>query len=174
MNGYYIRELGPQDLADRLVPFFQRAGLLPPGVPTPEQRERLLQAVPLLRERIKRLAEAPAIVDFLFRDGLSYDAGLLVQKGMSPEQTRASLVAARGALEGVADWTAEELEARLRPLAEALNVKTGQLFGALRVATTGRTAAPPLFETMAVLGRARTLERVEKAIRLLETRDRRR
>ena len=167
MNGYYIRELGPQDLANRLVPYFRQAGLLPEGEPSPGQMAYLRDVVPLLRERIKRLAEAPAVVEFLFREDVTYDPALLVQKGMTREQTAAGLAAALDALASVAEWTAEDLEARLRTLAEALQMKTGQLFGALRVAITGRTAAPPLFETMAVLGRVGTLRRVDRAVRLL-------
>ena len=58
----------------------------------------------------------------------------------------------------------EVLETVLRPLAEELGLKTGQLFGTLRIATTGRTAAPPLFETMAVLGKERCLKRIEAAL----------
>ena len=64
-------------------------------------------------------------------------------------------------------WSTESLEGEIRPLAEELSVKTGQLFGAIRVAVTGRKAAPPLFETMAVLGRDRCLARLEEAARLL-------
>jgi len=61
-------------------------------------------------------------------------------------------------------FNAEALEALLRPLAEELGLKTGQLFGVLRVATTGRTAAPPLFQTMAVLSKERCLERIAAAL----------
>jgi glutamyl-tRNA synthetase len=167
MNGYYIRELAPQVLTNRLVPVFRQAGLLPEGEPSPEQLAHLRDVVPLLRERIKRLVEAPAVVDFLFRDEITYDPALLVPKGLTKEQTAAGLAAALEALPDVANWTAEALEARLRPLADALQIKTGQLFGALRVATTGRTAAPPLFESMAVLGRESTLRRVARALALL-------
>ena len=68
---------------------------------------------------------------------------------------------------GLGVWSTESLEGEIRPLAEELNIKTGQLFGAIRVAVTGRKAAPPLFETMAVLGRDRRLARLEEAARLL-------
>ena len=68
---------------------------------------------------------------------------------------------------GLGVWSTESLEGEIRPLAEELNIKTGQLFGAIRVAVTGRKAAPPLFETMAVLGRDRCLARLEEAARLL-------
>ena len=64
-------------------------------------------------------------------------------------------------------WDHETLEGAIRPLAEELALKTGELFGLVRVAVTGRKAAPPLFETMAVLGRERTLERLESALKRL-------
>ena len=64
-------------------------------------------------------------------------------------------------------WEHEMLEDAIRPLAEQLTLKAGELFGLIRVAVTGRKAAPPLFETIAVLGRERTLERLESAIRRL-------
>jgi len=60
-------------------------------------------------------------------------------------------------------WEHEKLESAVRPLAEELGVKTGELFGVVRVAVTGKTATPPLFETMEILGRDRTLERLESA-----------
>jgi glutamyl-tRNA synthetase len=71
------------------------------------------------------------------------------------------------AAEDVSDWTHAALEGAIRPLAEELGVKAGDLFGVIRVAVTGRTAAPPLFETMEVLGREKTLERLKAAARAL-------
>lgn len=168
MNGYYIRQLPQETLAKHLYPFLQQAGLLPAGEVQPEKMELVRDVVPLVRERMKRLSDAAAVVDFIFKDDIVYEPGLLVPKGIDREQTRAALVAGREALSELDGWNAEALEARLRSLAEQLGLKTGQLFGALRVAISGRTAAPPLFQTMAVLGRERTLARVAKAVELLE------
>ncbi|MEJ2739626.1 MAG: glutamate--tRNA ligase, partial [Dehalococcoidia bacterium] len=67
-------------------------------------------------------------------------------------------------LDSLEDWTTDALEALLRPLAAELEVKTGVLFGLLRTATTGKTAAPPLFQTMEVLGRETSMERIRKAL----------
>jgi len=83
---------------------------------------------------------------------------------MSQESTIEALKTARQRLEQLKVFDAESLEALLRPLAVELVLKTGQLFGALRVAVTGRTAAPPLFQTMAVLGKERCLKRIEAAL----------
>ena len=83
---------------------------------------------------------------------------------MSQESTTEALKTAQPRLEQLKVFDAESLEALLRPLAVVLGLKTGQLFGALRVAVTGRTAAPPLFQTMAVLGKERCLQRIEAAL----------
>ncbi|MFC2017618.1 glutamate--tRNA ligase, partial [Chloroflexota bacterium] len=89
---------------------------------------------------------------------------LLIGKNMTRESTTQALAIAQQRLEQLEVFDAESLEAVLRPLAAELGLKTGQLFGALRVATTGRTAAPPLFQTMAVLGKERCLRRVEAVL----------
>jgi len=75
-----------------------------------------------------------------------------------------TLEASRQKLEPIREFNHDSLESVLRPLAEELGLKTGQLFGTLRVAVTGRTAAPPLFETMSVFGRELCLERIEIAL----------
>ena len=71
-------------------------------------------------------------------------------------------------ISGLERWQHEPLESAIRPLAQELELKTGDLFGLIRVAVTGKTAAPPLFETMAVLGRERSLERLDAALRRLQ------
>ena len=83
---------------------------------------------------------------------------------MSRESTSEALKTAQQRLEQLKTFDAESLEVLLRPLAVELELKTGQLFGALRVAVTGRTAAPPLFQTMVVLGKGRCLKRIEAAL----------
>ena len=88
----------------------------------------------------------------------------LIVKKMTVELTVQALESSRQRLGPLAGFDEDSLEAVLRPLAEELELKTGQLFGALRVAVTGRTAAPPLFQTMAVLGKERCLGRIEAAL----------
>ena len=83
---------------------------------------------------------------------------------MDRESTTEALKPALQRLKELAAFDAESLEALLRPLAVELGLKTGQLFGALRTAVTGRTATPPLFQTMAVLGKERCLQRIEAAL----------
>ncbi|MBI2887834.1 MAG: glutamate--tRNA ligase [Chloroflexi bacterium] len=182
MNGVYIRGLGQEELAERLLPFLERRpelvegrpkaeparqgeGGLPDTIARPIDRGYLHAIVPLIQERLKLLSEAPGLVDFFFQQELTYeDKALNALK--SPEATRA-LEAALARLELQSDFSHEALEALLRPMAEELGLKTGVFFGLLRAAVTGRTVSPPLFETMAVLGRTRCLARVKRALGLV-------
>ncbi len=169
MNGVYIRTLPAADLADRLSPYLERPeseGGLPDDVTRPVDRADLLRAVPLVQERLKTLAEAAGVLDFFFADPRSYD-DLRSLKGVTPDQVRDALDATLARCEALPAWEEAPLEAALRPLAEELGLKAGQLFGAIRVAVTGRTAAPPLFETMNVLGRERCLARLRAAAETL-------
>ncbi len=163
MNGYYIRQLTVEDLTSRLMPFLESAGLA-----TENDRPYVERIVPLIRERLKKLAEAAEITAFFFAGTLEYDNRLLVAKGLTPEASLAALRVARERIAALPNWDSTTLEEAIRPLAEELGLKTGQLFGILRAASTGRTAAPPLFETMEVLGRERTMARLGEAERLLQ------
>ena len=164
MNGLYIRNLPVHDLADRMLPFLEKSA----DIPKPVQQDYLARIVPLVQERVKTLAESAGLTDFFFAESINQDPDALVQKGMDREGALGALERALGKIEGNAGFDAEVLEGALRPLAEELGLKTGQLFGTLRVAVTGRSAAPPLFETMAVLGRDRCLSRIAAAIKALE------
>jgi glutamyl-tRNA synthetase len=150
----------------KLLPFLE-AGL-PREIERPISGEYVRQIVPLIQERITTLGEVAEYTDFFFRDELSYDAYLLIGKKMTKESTLKALKAAQERLSGLDRFGATSLEDTLRPLAEELGLKTGQFFGAIRVAITGRTAAPPLFQTMAVLGQERCLKRIEVALAKLE------
>jgi glutamyl-tRNA synthetase len=89
---------------------------------------------------------------------------MLVDKKMTRDQAVQVLKESLEKLKSLTVFDVETLEANIRPMAEQLGLKTGLFFGTLRVAITGRTAAPPLFQTMAVLGKERCLRRIEKAI----------
>ena len=111
--------------------------------------------------------EAAEHFSFFFVDEIVYDASLLLGKKLTRETAVTGLEAALGRLQDLS-FDASSLELTLRPLASELGLKTGDFFGLLRVATTGRTAAPPLFQTMEVLGRERCLERIEAALNKLQ------
>ncbi len=163
MNGIYIRALDPDDLTTRLLPFLSAANLISTP-PTSAEQAYVRQLVPLIQERLKELGEAPELLAFFLREIEPPTAEQLIQKKMDARQTRAALEAAYHALEHVSDWHPAQLEAALRPLADTLGLKTGQLFGTVRAAVTGSTVSPPLFDTLAAVGRERTLHRIQAAL----------
>ena len=164
MNGVYIRGLEPEELARRAYPFLQAES--PEAVSNAGPHD-LARIMPLLQERLKTLRDTPDMASYFLVDELEYDASLVVPKGMERDATRDALRKAHDTLAGMPDFSVETIEGALRGLTEELGVSGRQLFGALRVATTGRTAAPPLFETMEVLGRERCLVRIQKAADIL-------
>ena len=165
MNGVYLRQLSLEDFLERVLPFLNEG--LPQEVERPISKEYVRQIVPLIQERITTLDEAAEYASFFFLDELSYDPNLLIGKKMTAEATLKALEAAQEKLEALDNFDVPLLEETLRHLAEELGLKTGQLFGALRVAVTGRTASPPLFQTMAVLGKERCLRRIKMALSAL-------
>jgi len=166
MNGVYIRDLQMEDFSQRVIPFLERD--LPSDVKRPVSLEYVKQIAPLVQERVKKLNEIAELTDFFFTDNLEYDPNILVAKKTSRETTRIMLETALKELGELSEFTEEALENVLRPMAEKLEVKTGQLFGTLRSATTGREAAPPLFQTMAVLGKERCIKRINEALAVLD------
>ncbi len=170
MNGIYIRKLTTEQLAERVLPFMQRAGLI--GEPaSEEERSYLISLIPLIHERLEELQEAPELLLFFYREvipGETYNPADLIPKKHDAGQTIALLRAAHEALSQLTDWTPPTLETTLRALCEQLQVKPGPLFGAIRVAVTGRSVAPPLFDTLAGIGRERSLSRLNAAIAALE------
>ncbi|MGC9333555.1 MAG: glutamate--tRNA ligase [Anaerolineae bacterium] len=160
MNGYYIRQLEVPDLAQRLVPFLAEAGFH-------VDAHDLEPVVPLIQERIKTLAEAVDKLGFFFSEELEYDPELLIGKKMTVDESLSALQRARDALAALPDFSAETTESAMRVLAEDMGLKAGPLFGIIRVAVTGEKVSPPLFETMEVLGQARSLARLDKACQAL-------
>ena len=165
MNGMYIRKLAPEDFAARCLPFLEKA--LPPDVPRPLDAGYVRQVTPLVQERARLLSEVPGLTRYFFTDTLEYDAALLIGKGADAPATKRMLGVGLERLEKLPGFDAAALEGMLRSLAEELQVKTGQLFGALRTAVSGETATPPLFQMMAVLGRERCLRRIREAMEKL-------
>ncbi|MFA4836975.1 MAG: glutamate--tRNA ligase [Dehalococcoidia bacterium] len=162
MNGNYIRQLRTEALLAQLMPVFERD--LPNSVKRPISEEYVRRIVPLIQERINTTKEAAPYANFFFLDELEYDPKLLIDKKMTSESTLAALKAALGKLSELQEFGHESLEGVLRPLAEQLGLKAGQLFSPIRIACTGRTASPGLFETMEVLGKERCLKRIEAAV----------
>lgn len=168
MNGIYMRKLGLDEFVQRAMPFLDRD--LSESVSRPLDHSYVRRVLSLIQERARTLAETTELASFFFHDELGYDPGLLLGKKLDPGAAAASLTAATEGLQGVEQWDAATLEDLLRPLAGQLDSGTREFFGLLRVAVTGRTASPPLFETMEVLGRDRCLTRLNAALRLLSDR----
>jgi glutamyl-tRNA synthetase len=156
LNSEHIRALPVEELAVRLQPFFLEAGLHPAP-------EKLRAVAPLIRERIKLLRDAIGAADFFFVDQLPpYDpAELIPQKGDAALAVRVLEKAKEVVV--ATEFDHGRLEQALRAAAAELGVKAGPMFQPIRVAVCGRKNAPPLFETMAVLGREVCLERIRHA-----------
>ncbi len=129
----------------------------------------LLRVTPIVQERIKLLNEVVDMAGFFFTEGdVLTSADELIPKKMTAEQTRDVLQRAYDTIQALPDLNHETLEAALRPQVEAFGLKPAQFFGAIRVAVTGRTVSPPLFESIEILGREVTLRRIAHAISLLQ------
>lgn len=165
MNGVYVRQLSHEDLAHCIRDLLDER--LPTVVPRPISEEYIEAIVPLVQERLKTLIDAPSLMEFFFLDELDYPRDELIQKGLDKTSTETVLNEVLQLLSGINAWSAQGLENELRSLAERLQIKTGQLFGSIRVALTGRKAAPPLFETMEVLGQDRCIRRLKASTILL-------
>ncbi|MBZ5681493.1 MAG: glutamate--tRNA ligase [Acidobacteriia bacterium] len=157
LNAEHIRGLAVADLSARLLPVVREAGF---NV-TPE---KMLRITPLIRERIKLLREVLTAADFFFVDQLPpYDpAELIPQKGDAALALKV-LQRAREVLANV-EFKHDPLDQTLRVAAQELGIKAGQMFQPIRVAVCGRKNAPPLFETLEVLGKDTTLARIDQAI----------
>ena len=159
LNGKYLRRLAPAQLLERL-----RAHLL--------AEDHLLQVLPLVQERIDTLEGFFDYAGFFFAGELAYDAPArqaMVPKGRTPAETQKLLRAlVEEELDLLLDWRRETIEAGIRRFAEKAGWSTGELFMTVRVATTGRAASPPLFETLAVLGKETCRRRLRAAAEVLK------
>lgn len=151
VNMHYIKALDPPRLASELMPFCETEGI------TADQ-PTLEQVGPLLVERMKRLTEAPPMVRFLFEEPTPDDKAVKVLDGQEDY-----LTAAAEALGSLEKWTSSAIEEALRALAEQRGLKPKQAFQPLRAAITGTLISPPLFESLEILGRERTLARLDPA-----------
>ncbi len=163
LNAEHIRALSIDDLSSRLLPIVQAAGF-------PITPEKMHAITPLIRERIKLLRDVLTAADFFFIDDDQlplYDpAELIPQKGDAAMALKV-LTKAREVL-AETEFKHDPLDQTLRAAAQQLGVKAGQMFQPIRVAVCGRKNAPPLFETLEVLGREATLRRIEEAIKKLQ------
>jgi glutamyl-tRNA synthetase len=164
LNAEHIRGLSIGDLCARLLPIVHGAGF-------PIAPEKMLAITPLIRERIKLLRDVLTAADFFFVDDDQlppYDpTELIPQKGDAAMALKV-LTRAREVL-AQTEFKHDPLDQALRAAAQAMGVKAGQMFQPIRVAVCGRKNAPPLFETLQVLGREATLARIDQAVEKLSS-----
>ena len=170
LNGDHIRLLGADDFAARVVPYLVDAGVLSEPL-SPEQHAILAEAAPLVQERIALLGEAPGMLGFLFvtSDVLVHEADALASL---PKNAAEILAASLEVLRGIsdADWSHEFVHTALTTaLIEVLELKPRVAFGPLRVAVSGRRISPPLFESMQILGKTESVNRLERLASSLDS-----
>jgi len=169
LNGQWIRRLAPTDLVDRLRPYLQ-AELDAGRVDRLPGDDELRALLPIIQERLPTLSAVGELTGYLFVNELEVDPALVVPKRWDAATTAAALGDARQTIAevGRVAWEADEIEPPMRRLVEDRGWKAGDLFMAIRVSITGKTATPPLFDTMVALGYERTLARLDRAIQKLE------
>lgn len=161
MNGMYIRELSPARLVDAMLPWLERDGLTD-AADVAARRSWFEALAPLVSERLKRLDEIVPMVRFLFQDSVQVDDASR-EKVLGKEGAGTALDAAHAALSALDDFGAEAIETALRAVPEATGVKPKIAFQAVRVAVTGSMVSLPLFESLELLGKHASLERIEAA-----------
>lgn len=150
INGQYIRQMSDDELVNRLAPF----------IPADCSKELVSQILPLIKERLVTLKDFESLTDFFYRD-IQIDQTLLIKKSTQDEVAN-QLKITHDSLAVIdnKDWTHENIEQKVRSIAEENSWKPGQYFMMLRIASTGKAATPPLFETMEVIGREKCLLRL--------------
>ena len=161
MNGVYIREMEPEALVARIFPWIEQAGLAPAG-DLGARRDWYLALAPLVSERLRRITEIVPMVRFLFTEEVAVDPEA-VEKVLAKEGAGLVLATLRDALALLDRWTPDAIEAALRTIPETLGMKAKSVFQIARVAVTGSTVSPPLFESLALLGRELALARLKSA-----------
>lgn len=160
-NGVHIRRLADEDLAARLKPYFERAGLK-------VDSQVLLRIVPLLRPRLVTLDDCLPFGAWFFKEQIEVNPSDLLGKDLTPAEAAEIARKAHEILSNLSSWEAHTMEATMRAYLEESGRTASQVFGLIRVAVSGQTVSPPLFESLEIVGRQKTLERLKAAIDLLE------
>ena len=160
-NATHIRTLQAEDLAARIKPYFLREALAVDDA-------RLLKIIPLIRERLTTLDDCLPFAGWFFKETVEPNPTELIAKNLTAAQSAGIARKACEILAALPEITPESAEPPLRTLVETTGLSAGQVFGILRVAVTGQTVSPPLFESMEIVGKDKVLERLMKAIEILE------
>ncbi|HEY8372596.1 MAG TPA: glutamate--tRNA ligase [Pseudonocardiaceae bacterium] len=168
INAAHLRALPAEQFVERVIPYLQQAGVLPgtdPAEVGAEQRAVLTAIAPLVQERCAVLSDAVNMVGFLFADEESFAPEPESAAKALGADSEPVLRAAVEALQALPEWTASAIEEALKSaLVEGLGLKPRKAFAPVRVAVTGRTVSPPLYESMELLGRERSLDRLRRAL----------
>ncbi len=171
LNGRYMTNYDPEKLGAHAMSFLIQAGLVADSLEAEQKHDYIVAVIKAVRERVRTLPELAEACRYFFTEITDYD-----EKGQAKyffkqdtgDAVAALLVKGRECLAGVEDFNVENTEKAYRDLSEELQIKAGQLIHPTRLALTGRTASPGLFEVMALLGKERCLERLEQAIGFIE------
>jgi glutamyl-tRNA synthetase len=164
INLEHMKKLTLEDMTGRVLPFLTGAGVVSDPI-TDDQRSLLEAAMPLVAPRLRKLTEAPALLGFLFIDEADFSIDEAARAKVLTEDGLGVVKAAYDALAGVTDWTTPAIEAALTTrLVDELELKPRVAFGPVRVATSGAQVSPPLFESLELLGRDRSLGRLQAAL----------
>ncbi len=160
-NGVHIRNLPPEELARRVKGFLEAAGYQ-------VDNHILIRVIPLIQPRIAGLDEAPFMAGFFFREDVVPDPADLVAKKLTAKES--AIIARRSLeiLENIPTIGPGVAEQAMRNFVDQNGLNAGQVFGILRAAVTGQTISPPLFESMEIIGRQKSLERIRRGIQILE------
>ena len=161
-NGTHIRMLTTEDLAARIKPHLTGAGLVVPD-------ETLLKVTPLIRERLVTLDDSLEFASFFFKENVEPAPQDLVAKGLDARQSAEVARKAYEILASLPDVSHQTAEPPMREYVEKSGLSAGQVFGILRAAVTGQTVSPPLFESMEIVGREKVLQRLQNAVKILQS-----
>ncbi len=166
-NGMYMRKKTDEELETLLLPYLANDGLVS-NPPTPAEKSILKEIVPLLKERLKTLSDAGGLARFFFKDVTITNPQDLVPKNADAAKAALYLKTVKAMLGDLLSSTEEAKEGKLKDKAAELGVKLGDFLSPLRVAITGSTQSPPLFESIKILGTQKSTERIDNAIDILE------
>jgi len=166
MNGHYLNEEDLDRIVELAIPFFQRKNLISEN-PSQEEMDYLRKVVEAVRSRVKTLAEVADAAEYFFVDEFSYDEKG-VRKHFRKEKAAEYLSKAKERLAALSDFTLETTETAYRDLSEELGIKAAEIIHPTRLAISGRTMGPGLFDIMVILGKEKTLERMERAVQYIE------
>jgi glutamyl-tRNA synthetase len=164
MNGHYIRAMDPQELSARIEHFLAGSEIL--ALAGKDARPLIMDLVPMVQEKIKTLAEFAPMTDFFFLPVSFEEKAVSKLKG----DQRAADILGRAAetLACLQPYSIESIEAALRAAAEEMDIKLGKFLQPIRIAVSGKTVTPGMFETLALLGREKSIRRINTAMELLE------